>query len=325
MISAAPHLRERLEAGRAALDEITRSSPEPQLLDLLQRVDDALQEMRVGTWAVCGVCQEPISAAGMEEHPLVSICLGCMTEEQRDELERDLESAARVQRKLLPPARVSHDGWEIGYLWEPFGVVSGDHVDLVRPGSENGPLHVLLGDVAGKGVAASLVQSQLHTLLRALAPLETNLSDLLARANRMLFDATTSSFYVTLTALRMYPDGRVVLGNAGHPRPLLADTRGVRPVEDASVPLGMLEDAAYVERGLRLRSGDTLLLYTDGWTEAERDEEEYGVGRAAAALRRARDLPVDELLAECRRDLARFLDEGTRRDDLTLVAVRRTR
>jgi sigma-B regulation protein RsbU (phosphoserine phosphatase) len=319
------HLRERLAAGRAALDEITRSSPEPTLLDLMQRIDDALQEIRVGTCAVCSACEEPISAVEMEEHPLVSICLECMTEEQRDAVEQDLALAGRVQRNLLPAKKMSHDGWEIGYVWEPFGLVSGDHVDLVRPDRESEPLHLLLGDVAGKGVAASLLQSQLHALLRALAPLETTLSELLARTNRLFFEATRPSSYATLVALRLYPDGRIVLANAGHPRPLLADPRGVRPIEDASIPLGLLEDAAYSEREVSLRPRDTLLLYTDGWTEAERDDEQYGVGRAAAVLRRARGLPLDELLASCRSDLESFLEGGARGDDLTMVAVRRTR
>lgn len=325
MIEAPRHLRERLAAGRAALDEIARSSPEPQLLDLLQRIDDALEDMRAGVWAVCSVCEQSISPAGMEEHPLISICLECMDAVQRAALEQDLESAARVQRTLLPPTRVTHDGWEIAYLWEPFGVVSGDHVDLLRPDRDGRPLHLLLGDVAGKGVAASLLQSQLHALFRALAPLETDLSELLARTNRLFFGATSSGSYATLAALRLFPDGKVVLANAGHPRPLLADSRGVRPIEDASIPLGVLADSVYAERELRLGPGDTILLYTDGWTEAERDGEEFGVGRAAAVLRRARDLPLGDLLASCRRDLARFLDRGARADDLTIVAVRRTR
>jgi sigma-B regulation protein RsbU (phosphoserine phosphatase) len=324
MMPPPSHLRNRVEAGRAALAEITRSTPDPRLLDLVRRMDDALQEMQVGTWAVCGVCHETISPAGMEEHPLVSICLECMTAEQRDLLERDLESAGRAQRHLLPPRHVTHDGWEIACVWEPFGVVSGDHVDLLRPVRPDEPLHLLLGDVAGKGIAASLLQAQLRALFRALAPSEARLTELFAKANRLLIEAVVPGSYATLAALRLHPDGSVLLGNAGHPRPLLADRRGVRPIEDASVPLGMLPDAAYVERRLALRPGDTLLLYTDGWTEARRDDEEYGVGRAAAALRRSRDLSVDDVLAACRADLAAFLDGRPRGDDLTMVAVRRT-
>jgi sigma-B regulation protein RsbU (phosphoserine phosphatase) len=323
MISAHSRFRERLVAGRAALDELTRSRPGTRLIALLQRLDDALQDLQTGTWGICRVCHESISPASMEEHPLVSICLECMSEEQRDALERDLSSAAEVQRDLLPPTPLSHDGWEMEYIWEPFGVVSGDHVDLVRPPTETEPLHLLLGDVAGKGVAASLLQSQLHALFRALAPMQITLTDLLERANQLFYEATSPSRYATLTVTRLYPDGRAVIANAGHPRPLLADHRGVRPIEDASLPLGMVDDAVYTEREIYLRSGDTLLIYTDGLTEAWGGRDEYGVGRAAAALRRASGLRPRELLASCRSDLDSFVGGVPRGDDLTMVAIRR--
>jgi sigma-B regulation protein RsbU (phosphoserine phosphatase) len=323
MTPANSRLRERLVAGRAALEELTRSRPEARLIELLRKVDDTLHELQTGTYGICRVCHEEISPASIDEHPLISICLECMSREQRDALERDLESAAEVQRALLPATPLSHDGWEVDYVWEPFGVVSGDHVDLVNPPNEGDPLHLLLGDVAGKGIAASLLQSQLHALFRALAPMQTTLSELLGRANQLFFEATSPSSYATLTVVRLYSDGRAVLANAGHPRPLLADRRGVRPIEDASIPLGMVGDVVYTEREIRLCPGDTLLLYTDGLTEAWRDGEEYGVGRAAAAFRRAADLPPDTLLASCRGDLENFIGSSPRGDDLTMVAVRR--
>jgi sigma-B regulation protein RsbU (phosphoserine phosphatase) len=318
-------LRERLVAGRAALDELTRSRSDPQLLELLQKLDDALQHMHADSWGICDVCHDAIPPANLEEHPLISVCLECMSNEQRSALERDLRSAAEVQRTFLPPTRLSHDGWDLEYVWEPFGAVSGDHIDVVQPPDENEPLHLVLGDVAGKGLAASLLQSQLHALFRALAPMQTTLSAVLERANRLFFEATDPSSYATLAALRLYPDGRIILANAGHPRPLLLDRRGVRPIEDASLPLGMIGDHHYTEREIQLGPGDTLLLYTDGLTEAWRDGDEYGVGRAAAAFRGDGSLPLKQLLAACRGDLEAFLGGSPRGDDLTIVAVRRTR
>jgi sigma-B regulation protein RsbU (phosphoserine phosphatase) len=324
MISVRSNVRKWLIAGRAALDELKRSLPEPRLIELMQRMDDALQHLQTGTWGICSVCHEAISPASMDEHPLVSICLECMSPEQRDALERDLNSAAEVQRALLPPTSLSHDGWEVEYIWEPYGLASGDHVDLVRPPTETDSSHLLLGDVAGKGIAASLLQSQLHALFRALAPIDITLSELLERANQLFFEATSPSSFATLTAARLYSDGRAVLANAGHPRPLLADRRGVRPIEDASLPLGTVGDAVYTEREIHLRPGDSLLFYTDGLTEAYNGHNEYGVGRAAAALRRASRLRPRELLTYCRSDLESFVGGTPLGDDLTMVAVRRT-
>ncbi len=202
--------------------------------------------------------------------------------------------------------------------------MSGDHVDLLRPQRDDEPLHLLLGDVVGKGVAASLLQSHLHALFRALAAPDLPLGELLARVNRIFFEATTGTSYATMVAARLHPEGRVELANAGHPRPLLADARGVRPVEGAGLPLGLFAGGGYESRELSLRGGETLVVYTDGWTEATAgDDEEFGIGRAAAALRRAARLPPDQVVAACRREMEAFLDGRPRTDDLTLLALRR--
>jgi sigma-B regulation protein RsbU (phosphoserine phosphatase) len=135
---------------------------------------------------------------------------------------------------------------------------------------------------------------------------------------------TLPASYATLLAARLYPGGRVELASAGHPRPLLADRRGVRPVEGAGLPLGLFCAADYATRDLQLAAGDTLLLYTDGWTEAATDAAgEFGIGRAAAVLRRVKDRPLADLLAACLGEMEEFLGGAPRQDDLTLLALRR--
>jgi sigma-B regulation protein RsbU (phosphoserine phosphatase) len=321
-------VRERLTDRRERLAAFASDQPEGELVELLHRVDQALGRLEVGAWGLCAVCHVAIEPDLLETDPTVSVCFECLSTEERRALERDLESAARVQRALLPARRLTHDGWEVAWLWEPKGAVSGDHVDLLVPEAPGGPLHLILGDVAGKGVAASLLQSHLHALFRALTSPDVPVADLLARANRLFGGATASASYATLVAARLSDDGTLELANAGHPRPLVADRRGVRPVEGSGLPLGLFPGAAYTGHRLRLEAGDVALLYTDGWTEAAKDGEEYGVGRAAAALRHAvGEAPgrsLGEILAQCRDDMEHFLDGEERPDDLTLVAVRRT-
>jgi sigma-B regulation protein RsbU (phosphoserine phosphatase) len=263
-----------------------------------------------------------MSPTRLADDPLLTVCLECRSEAERRDLERDLQAAGKVQRALLPPPHLVQDGWEVAYHWEPRGVVSGDHVDLI-PSAPGGPFHLVLGDVSGKGVAAALLQSHLHALFRALAPSGQSLPDLFQRANELFAEATSSVSYATLAALRLSPDGGLSIANAGHPRPLLADGRGVRPIEGGGLPLGLFCDSRYTERELRLRPGQTLVLYTDGWTEGAKGDREFGIGRAAAALRKGAALPLPELLAACRADLDRFLEGTPRQDDLTLVALRR--
>jgi sigma-B regulation protein RsbU (phosphoserine phosphatase) len=318
-------VRHELAQRRDQLARLVERRSESRLVELLRRVDGALAEVDLGIWGRCAVCHEAVHDIAQLESgdPLVSVCLECLTGEERQALERDLEAAARVQRALLPPPRLSHGGWEMAYLWQPRGAVSGDHVDLVRAGGEGDPLLLLFGDVAGKGVAASLLQSHLHGLFHALASPEAPLGELLARANRLFFAATAAASYATMALLRLHADGRVEIANAGHTRPLLADARGVRPIEGGGLPLGLFGEATYEARALPLGAGETLLLYTDGWTEAAVGEEEFGIGRAAAALRRAARLDPAELVAACRREMEEFLAGAPRGDDLTLLALRR--
>jgi sigma-B regulation protein RsbU (phosphoserine phosphatase) len=316
-------VRDELLERRERLAGLAVTVRESQLIELLRQVDSALERLDGGSWGKCALCLGEVERQRLTADPLLTICLECLSPAERKALERDLEAAARVQAALLPPRRLAHDGWEVSLLWEPLGPVSGDHYDLLRPCREDEALHLVVGDVVGKGVAASLLQSHLHALLRALAAPELSLASLVARANRLLCEVTLPAAYATLLAARLYAGGRVELASAGHPRPLLADRRGVRPVEGAGLPLGLFCEAEYVSRDLQLAVGDTLLLYTDGWTEAATDEGEYGIGRAAAVLRRVRDRPLDELLAACREDMEAFLGGAPRGDDLTLLALRR--
>jgi sigma-B regulation protein RsbU (phosphoserine phosphatase) len=317
-------LRSQLEGRRERLAQVATALPEERLEELLREVDAALLRLETPDWGLCTHCRDPIESERLEADPLLTVCLDCLSPGQRRALEHDLESAAEVQRALLPPAELSRDGWQVAWLWEPKGAVSGDYVDLLRHQEGDGGLDLVLGDVSGKGVAASLLQSNLHALFRALAEPPRPLGEILSRANRQFCQATGPASYATLIAGRLAADGTLEMANAGHPRPLLADRRGVRPVEGAGLPLGLFCETEYEHRKLRLAPGNTLLIYTDGWTEAASAKGEYGVGRASAALARGAWLPLPELLATCRDDMEAFLGAAERPDDLTLLAVRRT-
>ena len=312
-----------LSAKREHLATLAQDRADGRLVELLRRVDAALGAVEVGDWGLCAVCRDPFTPATLRQDPLRSVCLECLSPPERQALQRDLHAAARTQHALLPPAALAWQGWELAYLWEPRGVVSGDHVDLIVSEAPESPLHLLLGDVAGKGVAASLLQAHLHALFRALVPQGPSLGGLVEKANRLFADATSAASYATLLALRLEVCGDLSLVNAGHPRPLLADARGVRPVEGGDLPLELFAGSAYKEHSLHLEPGQTLVLYTDGWTEGAVEDEEFGIGRAAAALRRAGSLPLPELLHACRADLEAFLGGAPKGDDLTLVALRR--
>src|SRR5512135_1400362 len=143
--------RQRLEAALRELDD-----PEP-LHGLLREVDAALERIEKGTYGLCAVCHGAIEADRLEADPLLCNCIDHLTPGEQRALEQDLDLSGRVQAGLLPARELTHDGWEIAYHYEPLGAVSGDYCDVQT--AERGGLLVLVGDVVGKGVSASLLMS----------------------------------------------------------------------------------------------------------------------------------------------------------------------
>lgn len=315
--------RERLSS-LLAVSEPEAGERRQQLVDLLLSVDSALERLDAGTFGLCTVCHGTLDDERLLRDPLATVCLECMTAEQRGALEHDLETASRFQAAQLPPSSVSHGGWEAVHLYEPFGAVSGDTLDLVSPSAE-GPLDLLFGDVSGKGVAASLLQSSLRTLFRVLGTSAVGPAELLRQINRLFFEATVRNAYATLTAFRLAPDGRVEFANAGHLPVIRTASGAAEPLDSPSLPVGLFRDATYAERSLELAVGESLVFYTDGLTESTRaDGEEYGGKRVAALAGRISDRPPAEMVAALRADLETFLEGAPRSDDLALLVVRRS-
>jgi phosphoserine phosphatase RsbU/P len=234
---------------------------------------------------------------------------------------RDLATAGQLQRMLLPPSPHHWSGWSAAHHFEPAGAVSGDYVDLVQHGDR---LYFMVGDVSGKGVAASLLMAQLHAMFRTLIPFELPLEDLITRASALLCASSLPAQYATLVCGYLEPDGRVVMVNAGHPAPLVIRAAGHVGVEATGVPIGLFCKSEFSSTSLTLVPGDSLLLFTDGVTEAcNQDEEEYALRlqRAAAA---AATLPPDRLIAHVLADHTGFRASRPNGDDLTMLAIQRT-
>jgi sigma-B regulation protein RsbU (phosphoserine phosphatase) len=215
-------------------------------------------------------------------------------------------------------------GWEIASVYEPLGAVSGDYIDIVE--SANGfrqPL-IAFGDVAGKGVAAAMVMSHLHALLRSLVALDLPLPELLDRANAMLLAATTASSYATLVAIRLGVDGSVEIANGGHEPPLVVRSEGVEPLPVTGMPIGLLPKVQFTSHRTTLEPGDSLVLFTDGLSEApDANGSEFGRRRVGAVAARNHGRRAAEVLSDALAELEGFQGESPRADDLSLMAIRR--
>jgi sigma-B regulation protein RsbU (phosphoserine phosphatase) len=318
-------VREQLEVCRQQLHTAMHESvADPALSGLLREVDSALERVNQGTYGICETCHDTIEEDRLLADPLIRFCLDHLSTEERRSLENDLALASQLQRNLLPQPHVTAGGWEIHYHYQPAGMVSGDYCDLILPENGNGELVFLLGDVSGKGVAASMLMTHLHAMFHSLVGVGMPLEKLLEMANRVFCESTLAGQYATLMCGRATKSGEVELTGAGHLPALHIRKGGVTSVSGTGLPLGMFGNSRYASRTLQVKPGDTLVLYTDGLSEARDDAgTEYGASRLAEFFAEQHGRPPRALADACLEDLSRF-SSGTRlTDDLTLMMIHR--
>ena len=204
--------------------------------------------------------------------------------------------------------------------------MSGDYCDLVVRENGSTNLFFALGDVSGKGVAASLLMSQLHAIFRTLTVTNLPAQALVERASHIFCEMTTPTFFATLICGRADSSGGIELCNAGHCPALAVQNGGVTRLEATGVPIGMFCEGRYTTRQVRLVPGETLFLYTDGVSEARSyADEEYGENRLVEFLMWQSQLPPEALIRACLDDLNAFRSGQSLLDDLTVMAIQRKR
>jgi phosphoserine phosphatase RsbU/P len=297
------------------------SSTDTSLRELLENVDQAIARLEGGTFGICEECHETIESERLICDPLVRFCLDHLSQPEQRALEHDLVLAAQIQRALLPRGDWSVEGWSARYHYQPAGMVSGDYCDLIEADDS---FLFLLGDVAGKGVAASMLMSHLHATFRSLVGRNLPLRELVQHANRLFSESTTAGQYATLVVGRAWPDGTVEYVSAGHLPLLHVSATGVSARKATGVPLGMFCTTDFPVCQLTLVSGDTLFLYTDGLTEFFNNAgDEYGTRRVEALAARHLCTTPEKMLAACLDEVHNFSAGAKQTDDLTLLALRR--
>lgn len=327
-MTPAPDLaaRDVLLERRQQLAHVERISPQPDIRALVADIDEALQRFERGTYGVCDVCRDHLEADHLADDPLALSCREHPSPRELARIERDLTLARRVQRELLPkPAGAVH-GWNYQYLYRPVGDVGGDFVDVL-PNPKTGETLVLVGDVSGKGVAASMLMSSLLATVRSLSSVGLPPAELLSRVNALFHDTTAPSAYATLAAALLRPDGHADLYSAGHWPPLLRRARALEPLTlDAGLPIGLFPDSRYAPTRVRLTPDDTLLFYTDGAIDEDHIAgEEVSRHRLGGALTGAPNGPaLGALLDACLTDVTQSRNGRPVTDDLLLMAVKKT-
>src|SRR5437879_1452094 len=222
---------------------IEQNGNQVQLRGLLEQVDAALDRINQGTYGICESCHDTIEQDRLERNPLIRYCLDHLTAPERQALQDDLDLALRIQQKLLPNREFRAAGWEAYYHYEPLGPVSGDYCDLVAEDDKS--IFFLLGDASGKGVAASLLMSQLHAVFRTLMALRLSPGQLLERANRLFCEFMLPGQYATVVCGRADDSGKIDIANAGHWLPSVLRSGQNVTVQNCSLPSGLMCESGY--------------------------------------------------------------------------------
>jgi sigma-B regulation protein RsbU (phosphoserine phosphatase) len=242
---------------------------------------------------------------------------------------RDLELARQVVKTFLPAQLPEIPGYEFFAFNESARAVGGDYYDLIPlPGNRLG---ILVGDVAGKGVAAALIMARFSGEARTCLLTNADLAAAVRRLNKLTEPLSIADRFVTLAALVLDPANHTLtVVNAGHPSPLLcrpgsSDLQDVVPNADAGLMLGVMPGYPYESRQVVLKPGDVVVVYTDGITDATNAD---GKRLGSAALRRmilkAGGLPAPALAQHILRTVEEFAAGAEQADDLTLVCLGRT-
>jgi sigma-B regulation protein RsbU (phosphoserine phosphatase) len=240
---------------------------------------------------------------------------------QFHEQEHEIAEARAIQEGFLPKEIAQLAGYEIAGAWQSARVVGGDYFDVLPFDGETCGL--CIADVAGKGLPAALLMSNLQAAVRGLASLSVAPEDLCARLNALLCRNMASDRFVTLFYAQLDgPARRLRYVSAGHNPPFIlhADGSHERLREGGGV-LGVFANQAFRSGVAQLQTGDRMILYTDGVTEAcNADEEEFGEQRLLTVLQENRRRSPEAIQKEILLAVSAF-SHGTWQDDATLLVV----
>lgn len=243
-------------------------------------------------------------------------------------MKRDLQIAKEIQEWLLPANPPAVPGLEIAFATRAANTVAGDYYDVFsRPSSvPDETFLIAIADVAGKSIPAGLLMATFQASLKTLAGTSASLTELVSRMNTYACSNSQNGRRFTTTFIAEYRSAtrNLIYVNAGHNPPILRrNTGAIERLNAGGVPLGILEDVPYQSETVTLQSGDWLVIFTDGVTEAENElAEEYGEARLLTILHANVTLTPALLLQTMMLDLDRFVGNAPQHDDVTLMLLK---
>jgi sigma-B regulation protein RsbU (phosphoserine phosphatase) len=279
-------------------------------LDSRERGRILSAEARVAVEALAAEAAQAIENARLYQQAL-----------EKAQIDRELAIASHIQRALLPEGRRTGAFFEAVGASIPSRVIGGDFFEYQDlPG---GALGFGIGDITGKGAPAALLAALVQGILAAQALSAAPPATMMATLNRVLLSRPIESRFVTLFLAALSPDGRLVYCNAGQTPPVLVTAHGTSRLDAGGTLVGAFAAAEYESGELSLADGDTVILVSDGVTEAmNATGDQFGDAGLDAVASRARGTGVEAVLRDLLDAVAAFVGHAAQHDDLTAVVVR---
>ncbi len=244
-------------------------------------------------------------------------------QKQRDDLLKDVELAAHVQRLFLPVGKPTIAGLEIAGMMQPARGVGGDYYDYIPINAQT--IQMVIADVSGKGVPAALLMSATAAAMQLEANHDRNMLEMVKRLNTEIHSVSDGERYVTLLVAEIDAHKRTLrYVNCGHNPALLFRGKDgtVTRLNSSCPPIGLSPEEICELASADLMAGDVVVFYTDGITEAEnRFGEEFGMQRLSARVRRGSSLSAEDLMVDIYNSAADFCGDSFN-DDVTILVVK---
>ncbi len=243
-------------------------------------------------------------------------------EQALQRMQQELDLARNIQNNLLPKSPPNVPGYDVAGQSVSAENVGGDYFDFLV--SEEGQLAICLGDVSGKGMPASLLMANVQATIRSQNLAGASAAACIERSNRLLFQSTDSDKFVTLFYGVIETESKQLdYCNAGHNPPILISGDNVERLESGGPVLGILPDFPYEEASVQLRTGDVLLVFSDGFSEAMNHSlEEYGEEKLIELTKQHREKSAVELIDKIAHSVEQHCDDAPQSDDMTIIALR---
>lgn len=243
---------------------------------------------------------------------------------EKREMHREIEIAANIQRGLLPGQIPDLPTVDIAAFSQAARGISGDYYDVFT--IEKGSLGIVICDVVGKGVPASLLMVMIRTIVRLVSTPQRDPAQLLTFLNKGIIGRIGTDHFATLSFLRYNEEKReIIYSNAAHPPMLVyryAEDQFIE-IDTPGLPIGVEQKERYQQRSLSLDKQDIVILFTDGIPEARsEDGREYSVETLKKVIKRSKDKNARTIQNMIRKDLERFVGSSDQHDDQTLVLLK---